>query len=79
MWLPAPLYERLPIFWIVLGLLFIAGGLYIGLEFSPALGYITVGIACFFAGVTVAGIRAKYRRDKAAGSNVSDSNESLTH
>jgi peptidoglycan/LPS O-acetylase OafA/YrhL len=77
MWLPTPIYERLPIFWVVLGLLFIAGGLYIGSEISPALGYITVGIACFFAGVAVAGVRAKYRRDKAANSGANDSDKPL--
>lgn len=79
MWLPTPIYERLPIFWIVLGLLFIAGGLYIGLEFSPALGYITVGIACFFAGIAVAGIRAKYRRYHADVSQTAEDDTSLPH
>ena len=72
MWLPTPIYERLPMLWVVLGLLFIVGGLYIGLEISPAMGYITVGIACFFAGVAVAGVRAKYRRDRSeSGDSVS--------
>ena len=79
MWLPAPIYERLPIFWIVLGLLFIAGGLYIGLEISPALGYITVGIACFFAGVAVAGLRARYRRYHAAASETDENDTRLSH
>jgi hypothetical protein len=79
MWLPAPIYERLPILWIVLGLLFIAGGLYIGLEFSPALGYVTVGLACFFAGVAVTGLRLKYRSDRAAASESDEDDARLSH
>lgn len=81
MWLPSPIYERLPVFWIILGLLFIAGGLYIGLEISPALGYVTVGLACFFAGVLVTGLRIKYRSDRAdqSGTGSSDSEKDDAH
>ena len=79
MWLPPPIYERLPMFWIVLGLLFILGGLYIGLEMTPALGYVTVGIACFFAGVVVTGLRTKYRRDHAAASETDENEGRLSH
>ena len=78
MWLPAPIYERLPQFWFVLGLGFVAYGLYIGLDIVTSLGYIAVGLACCFAGIAVAGIRAKHRRDRADHRGTKNSNESLS-
>ena len=66
MWLPAPVYERIPQFWFLLGLLFIASGLYLGIDFAISLGYIAVGFACSAYGVGIAIVRLKYRRGKPA-------------
>jgi len=62
MWLPTPVYERLPQLWLLLGLLFIAGGLYLGIDLPISLGYIAIGLGCCACGASVALIRARYRR-----------------
>ena len=46
MWIPKPIYERIPQFWFLLGLLFIATGLYLGFEFAPSFWYIAIGSFC---------------------------------
>ena len=46
-------FERLPMVWILLGLLFNAAGLLLGFEFSLAFGYMIVGWACCAYGVVV--------------------------
>lgn len=68
MWLPTPVYERIPQFWFLLGLLFIANGLYLGIDFSISLGYIAVGIICCAYGVGIALIRMSRRKKKSASS-----------
>lgn len=44
MWLPTPLYEKAPHYWLLLGLLLIALGVYLGLEVGGA--YLIVGVGC---------------------------------
>ncbi len=46
MWLPTPIYERIPQCWFLLGLLFIATGLYLGFEFVLSFWYIAIGSFC---------------------------------
>ena len=46
MWLPIPIYERVPQFWLLLGLLFFAFGLYLGFEFGIIFVYIGIGVSC---------------------------------
>ena len=71
MWLPTPVYERIPQFWFLMGLLFIANGLYLGIDFAISLGYIAVGVICCGYGVAIALIRMRYRKGR------STSNEAL--
>ncbi len=66
MWLPTPVYERVPQFWFLLGLLFIANGLYLGIDFSISLAYVVVGLASSAYGVGIAVVRARYRRARSA-------------
>jgi len=61
MWLPRPVYEHLPQFWILLGLLFVANGLYIGIDFAISLASIAVGLVCCAFGVGVAVVRTRHR------------------
>jgi hypothetical protein len=68
MWLPTPVYERIPQFWFLMGLLFIAIGLYLGIDFAISLGYIAVGIICCAYGVGIALIRMRHRKNKTASS-----------
>ncbi len=46
MWIPTPIYERIPQFWFLLGLLFIATGLYLGFDFAQSFWYIAIGSFC---------------------------------
>jgi hypothetical protein len=46
-------FERLPFLWILVGLLFIATGLYLGFEYSLSFGYMIVGLACFGYGAAL--------------------------
>lgn len=47
------IFERLPMMWILLGLLFNAGGLYLGFEYSLSFVYMVVGWACCVYGIAV--------------------------
>ena len=64
MWLPTPIYERIPQFWFLLGLLFIAAGLYLGFEFSLVFWYAGIGFSCCLYGVGVFFVRWGYRRGR---------------
>ncbi len=63
MWLPTPLYERVPQFWLLLGLLFMTSGTYLGFDYSLSFGYFAVGFACAVWSVTVFVRRARYRNN----------------
>jgi len=63
MWLPTPIYERMPPLWIVLGLLFFAYGLYIGLDLSASFGAIIMGLICWAYAVAIAIVRHRYRKN----------------
>jgi hypothetical protein len=63
MWLPTPAYEHIPKFWFLVGLLFIANGLYLGLDIPVSFAYVAIGIGSCIYGVGVAAVRYKHRRD----------------
>ena len=44
--IPAAIYERLPQFWLLLGLLFMASGVFIGFGYWLSLVYLAVGAGC---------------------------------
>jgi len=48
MWLPTPLYEKAPHYWLFLGLFLIVVGTYLGLEMDRTYLYVgvIVGLAC---------------------------------
>lgn len=48
MWIPTPVQERLPMFWLLLGLLFIATGIFLGFDYSATFIYLAIGIICLF-------------------------------
>ncbi len=62
MWIPTPVYERIPQVWFLLGLLFIANGLYIGLDIAIAFGYAAIGFSCCIYGIGIAIVRIRHRR-----------------
>ena len=61
MWLPTPLYARVPQFWFLLGLLFLAAGLLLGFEFGLSFGYIAIGLTCCAVGAGIFGMRINNR------------------
>lgn len=62
MWIPTPVYESLPYVYVLGGVLFISGTLYIGLHHAAAPLYITCGLASIVAGIVVFAKRQFYRR-----------------
>jgi len=75
MWLPSPIYERIPQFWFLLGLLFVANGLYIGLDFTVSFVYIAVGFACCAYGIGIAVVRMKYRAKQSTQDDLESATE----
>jgi hypothetical protein len=53
MWLPKPVYERIPQFYVLLGMLFFTNGLYLGTGFEITLYYLGAGILSFLYGIGV--------------------------
>jgi hypothetical protein len=61
MWLPTPIYERVTQFWLLLGLLFMSCGAYLGFDYELAFVYFGVGFACIAWSVAVFVKRSRYR------------------
>lgn len=64
MWIPTPVYERIPQFLIVVGLLFMSSSLYLSFDHSLAYVYLGTGIFCFVWGVSVVAMRMLYRKTR---------------
>jgi len=50
-------FERIPVVWFLLGLLFIAGGLYLGFDNSLSFVYMLVGLFCSAYGLALFALR----------------------
>jgi len=61
MWIPTPIYERVPQFWFLLGLLFMSSGTYIGFDYQLSFLYFGVGFACSFWGMWIFSMRTHAR------------------
>ena len=70
MWLPKSIYERIPQFYFLAGLLLITDGLYLGSEFSYSFWYAYLyyglGFAILSFGVGLFILRVNYRKAKRA-------------
>lgn len=53
MWIPTRIYERMPQFYIFIGLLFMSSGLYLGFDFKLTFVYLGTGIFCFVWGLRI--------------------------
>ena len=74
MWLPTPVYESLPYLYVLVGLLFISGATYIGLETGESSFYLGTGAVSVLSGVLVYVRRAAARmRNKTDGPEPQDS------
>lgn len=63
MWLPTPIYERTPQLWLLMALLFVVLGLYIGFGYKLTYFYVLLGVVCGVRGVQVWRLRLNYRRE----------------
>lgn len=66
MWIPTSFYERLPLFWLLAGLLSMAAAFYLGFEYKYSSWYFGVGALSSVWAVVVFLLRT--RRDNAAAS-----------
>ncbi len=65
------IFERLPMVWFLLGLLFSAAGLYLGFEYSLAFGYMMIGLFCCAYGLVLFVIRLRERSRTSAATRLS--------
>jgi hypothetical protein len=63
-WLPTPFYEKAPHYWLLLGLLFIIFGSYLGVQMQAyyIYGGIGIGLGCCAWSYRVFSQRAKYHQ-----------------
>lgn len=62
MWLPTSIYERLPQFLLILGLLFMSSGWYLGFDYSLSILYFCVGGACCLWSLWIFTRRLRHRQ-----------------
>ena len=62
MWLPGPIYESLPYLYIVGGVLFISGTLYVGVISNDAALYIACGLISIVYGAYIFKMRQDARQ-----------------
>ena len=65
------IFERHPMVWFLLGLLFNAAGLYLGFEYSLAFGYMLVGWFCCAYGLALLVFRLQERPRTSAATRLS--------
>lgn len=63
MWIPTPVYEALPYLYVIGGVLFISGTLYIGLSAPGASLYIACGLVSIVYGAVIFSKRQAYRNN----------------
>lgn len=63
MWLPTPIYERVPQFWLLLGILFMSSGTYLGFDYSLSFVYFGVGFICCLWSLWIFSMRLAARRE----------------
>ena len=65
------IFERLPMVWFLIGLLFNAAGLYLGFEYSLSFGYMVVGWFCCAYGLALFAFRLRERPRTSAATRLS--------
>lgn len=76
MWLPTSIYEKTPQLWLLMALLFVLLGLYIGFTYPLTWFYVLLGIVCGVRGIHVWRMRSNFRRS--AQDEAEDRDEVLT-
>ena len=72
MWLPTSIYERIPQFYFLAGLLLITDGLYLGFEYSITFVYLGLGLSSTVYGSVLYGMRRMYRRAQSTADKASN-------
>ena len=67
MWIPGPVYESLPYLYIIGGVLFISGTMYVGLDTATAPLYIACGLISIVCGAIVFSKRQARRQNQSKG------------
>lgn len=62
MWIPTSLYERLPQFWLLLGLLFMSSGTYFGFDYPLTKAYFGAGLVCCAWSLWIFAMRLRNRK-----------------
>jgi len=62
MWLPTPIYERLPHFLLLVGLIFMSTVMYLGLDHPQAPMYFGSGFFCCLWSMLIFSLRLRHRR-----------------
>ena len=68
MWIPKPIYDHAPLFWLLLGVLFFAGGVYLNFSDGLKAAYFVFATFCFSHAVWTFFARRRHRREAEAGS-----------
>jgi uncharacterized membrane protein len=61
MWIPTPIYERIPQLWLLLGLLFMSSGVYLGFDYELTFLYFGTGVFCVVWGARIFVMRHVFR------------------
>lgn len=57
--LPESVYKRLPQFWLLLGVLFIVTGVFLGTDYPVTYIYFALGVACVFWSFCIVALRQR--------------------
>ncbi len=76
MWIPTPVYERLPHFWLLAGILFMSSGLYLGFDYSWSYFYFAVGVGCCLKSMWIFSIRLAARKPAGEQKDTNDRRQS---
>lgn len=72
MWIPKALYDHAPLFWLLLGGLFVAGAVYLGFDSGLRIVYYVLGIFCIGQALWTFVARRRYRSRLADDDDAAD-------
>ncbi len=64
MWLPKPIYEALPAIYMMIGVIFMAGAVYLGFSHPASVAYAGIGVVCILTGIFIRELRHEARTQK---------------
>jgi hypothetical protein len=64
MWIPKPIYDHAPSFWFLLGVLFLAGAIYLNFSDGLRAAYYVFALFCFAHAVWTFIARRRFRQER---------------